>query len=350
MMRSVLFIRSAFLFACLTLTMLTGCVYGPNPYYGGYSPSPYGGAYPGGQYQGGYPGYQPGMTVPNGTVSPGLVVPQGGSTYEGSGGLQPIPNNGTDAPPYNSGSNDQVPVPGQYNSSGTNFYPNSSGSSTYEFQDSQSPISPANHSQVDQMQPVQMPLRESNAAFGNTDFPPYNPAPEVSRSSSNSAPVHVDPMSNAVEINSFPADAPQFIPPVQASPQRGAILNDPFAQPAPSQSGGGSAPQALPLEFNAQKVPDGELGVFDHEQKFRWIRGVASLDKPTGIWGVTYSESPDQGDPFSGHLSLAKSPALENLQEGEIVQVSGEVDPVMKDPLGKPMYFVTSIDRVELNH
>ena len=37
---------------------------------------------------------------------------------------------------------------------------------------------------------------------------------------------------------------------------------------------------------------------------------------------------------------------LKNLKNGDVIEVKGEVDPVIKDPLGKPVYLVSHVNTI----
>lgn len=357
-------INNRFLLLCLIGMTWSGCTYGPSPYGGGYGGYPYGSTYPGGyqQYQVPTQSLQPGQQyMPGGTVTPQGVYPGGSTPTYQDGGLQPIPNNGasTDAPPYNSATEINKPVPNPSDPAGGPFY-NNSNSSTFQPPIDSRSIQPATH-QHEPLQPITSPLRESNA--GTTITGPnetYSPMPI------NAFPT-AEPMTNAIDINrsEIPQAAPiNALPPVNAMPPVNAIppvnsnaiapLNteeDPFNSPIPAPAGNTSAPPAMPAFGNISNIRSHkpiveEQRTFGHDPKYGWLRGVVSKDEPTGTWSVVYSDNPKSSDKYAGHLSLASSPYLTGLKDGAIIEVQGEVDPVLKDPLGKPFYLVSELKTI----
>lgn len=338
------------LVVCCSLILLgSGCTYGPTPYSGGYyGNTPYGypsgGVYPGGAYP--YQSQpiqtlQPGQQyVPGGSVVPQGVMPGGVTpTYQNNGGgLTPIPYpNGasTDAPPHSS-TEINKPVPEPSNPAGGPFYGTGNTTSTAPmFQppiDARS-IQPANHNEP--LQAIGNTLRESNAAttvVGPTET--YNPPPSALPA------VSPMPMNNAIDINQPGIPS---VPPASGG-------GDPFATPVPPPSQNEPQPAAMPIfgisNIRSNKpVPNG-TSPFAYAKDYRWLRGVVSQDEPTGTWSVVYSDNPDQGDDYAGHLSLAESPYLEQLTEGDVVHVEGMVDPVLKDPLGKPFFLITKLRKI----
>ncbi|WP_145205043.1 hypothetical protein [Thalassoglobus polymorphus] len=345
----------------LCLITLNGCAYGPGPYSGGYGANPYGTSPYGSSYPGSYPGgyqqapiqtLQPGQQyVPNGTVVPGGVYPGGSGTstptYQNNGGgLQPIPNPSgasNDAPPYSS-TEINKPVPNPSSPNGSPFY-NNSASRTFQPPIQASEIQPA--SMDEPIRGIDNGLRESNinspAQPNSVYSPPTASAPiaPISPISPNSSP-----MDEAIDINSPAAPPMQAIPPANFG-------NDPFGSPAPAPSQNDSAPKAMPLpmlknssNIKSYKPISEATGPFAHDENFKWLRGVVSKDEPTGTWSVVYSDNPQQSDKFAGHLSLAASPYLKGLSDGDVVELKGEVDPVMKDPLGKPVYLVSHLHTI----
>lgn len=337
-MRSV---ASLTFITCSLLICSSGCMYGPQPQYGGY-PAYQGGYGAQGGYYGGQPVYQqapiqtltPGQQyIPNNGVYPPGFTP----TYQNpSGGLTPIPNNGSgsNAPAYNS-SEINKPVPEPYNPNGAggsspNGSPFFDGSSTFYAPVNSPNVQPANHSNPP-LQPLPNGLRESNAAT-NTYSPPTITPEQL-------------PMSNAIDINS--ANNLNSLPPVGGP-------DDPFATPIPALSPqpapapGDSSPMAMPVFENMSNIRSNkpvteDSEIFAHDPQYRWLRGVVSKDEPTGTWCVVYADNPHPQDEFAGHLSLASSPYLKGLNDGDVIEVSGEVDPVLKDPLGKPFYLITRL-------
>lgn len=322
---------------------LTGCTYGPRPYGGGYGAnpygaSPYGATYPG--YQGGIQTLPPGQQfVPGGSVVPQGVSPGGTPTYQNNGGLNPIPSPGasTSAPPYSgSGSSNLVPEPSNpgggpfYNNSGPTT--NNSSPGTFVPPLKKNSIQPATHSK-EPLPAFPNGLRESNASSSPTAA--YSPEPIQSIPS---------PMGDAIDINK--SNIPSMPLPI-SSPK----FDDPFdaPAPAPTQPNPAAAAPAFPANsgiYKSQKIINDQAEPFAHHAKYEWIRGVVSKDEPTGTWSVVYSDNPKASDKFAGHISLASSPYLKNLKDGDVIEVKGEVDPVIKDPLGKSVYLVSHLNTI----
>ncbi|MBT5019278.1 hypothetical protein OAG75_01880 [bacterium] len=349
-------INNRFILFCLIGMTWSGCTYGPSPYGGGgYGGYPQGGYPYGSPYQGGYQNYQvPGQQyAPGGTVTPGGVYPGGTPTYQNNNGtLQPIPNNGasSDAPPYTS-TEINKPVPNPSDTTGGPFY-NNSNSSTFQPPIDSRSIQPAALEQ-EPLRPINNHLRESNASTtisgANENYSP--PAANVFPAAA--------PMTNAIDINhpEIPSAAPiNSLPSVDTIPSSNAIAplnteDDPFNAPIPAPAGNSSPPPEMPAFGNISNIRTNkpivdEPEVFAHDPSYQWLRGVVSQDKPTGTWSVVYSDNPQASDEYAGHLSLASSPFLKGLEDGTIVELQGEVDPVLKDPLGKPFYLVTRLKTI----
>ena len=81
---------------------------------------------------------------------------------------------------------------------------------------------------------------------------------------------------------------------------------------------------------------------FDTEQ-YTWLRGVAEFDEQEGVWRVQYA--PDQFvDQYSGVLTLAPDPRLDNLLNKDVVKVHGRIDMSRRDFNQKPMFVILSED------
>lgn len=342
----------ALLFTILTLAN-SGCFYGPRPYYG---QSPYGGygANPYGTYPGSPSPYQ---AAPFNTLSPGQqyvpegsVLPQGVTpTYQNPGRLTPVPDSGSSSAPPHSSSEINRSVPNPTNSNGSQYYETNANE---EFQTpiSANPIQPATLN-AEPIRPIHNGLRESNAgAFPETNTNVYSPP--AGTTAHRPGPAN-GPMTDAIDLS--PTSATNF----PADPAIGAQPN-PFATPAPIPSspalapeGVESAPPQMPTEglfenmSNVRRYkPVNDDRTFGHDPQYRWLRGVVSRDQPTGTWSVIYSDNPQQSDEYAGHLSLANSPFLQGLSDGDVVEVRGEVDPILKDPIGKPFYLITRLKTV----
>ncbi len=305
-------------------TILSGCMY--SPYSGGYG-------YGGGGYsqQGGYPGtypqygapqygtpiqtltpgqqYVPGQVYPQGTIPQGSFpsTNPGTPTYNTPGGLQPIPDNTSNAPSFNSGN---VTTPDPY------FPSASTNSALSPIADNsfQSSVQPANHSEHSQYEPLD----------GLQSVPSQNPM----------AGAYAEPEATPTFGGNPDNSETQFQPPVAAS-------SNPFETATPTQSA--PAPdQAMPV-FSFEKVTPGQLDPYGHEPNFQWLRGVVSHDSIEGSWSIVYDDNPAENDQHAGHITLAQSPYLNQLEEGAVVEIQGEVDSVAKDAQGKPVYLIRSV-------
>ncbi|MCA9080961.1 MAG: hypothetical protein KDA58_10410 [Planctomycetaceae bacterium] len=316
---------------------LSGCYQMYGPY--GYGSSPYG-TYPGGTYPyGGYPGtYQPGIQtlqpgnpyVP-GSVAPGTTNP---STFGNGGSLQPIPDNNSNAPGYNGNLGNEVNVPDPYMrpSTSTQFTPSAN---------SIQPASGSAYGEPAPLQPLGGDLREVRQAQPTTTA-----AADPFGASAAPAPAS-NPFPGVSPAPAEPAN--EFFSPVQAeAPNAGIMIPD--AQPAAGDAAFGST--ASPDVFGSAGSPDvfgSEVRKVDvsgvqygHGPDFTWLQGVVSKDAAGG-WQLTFTDQPTAADQYGGALPLAANPALEQLQNGQFVKVTGAIDPVVTNQQGKPMYVVTQI-------
>jgi hypothetical protein len=85
---------------------------------------------------------------------------------------------------------------------------------------------------------------------------------------------------------------------------------------------------------------------FAHDAAFKTLRGVVSREPQDGTWSIIYNDAPDSSDKWAGHLSLAASPKLSSLSDGDVVEIQGQIDDVVRDRLGKPVYVVTDLRKV----
>jgi hypothetical protein len=367
--------------ACAFLAFMAshGCYHMySQPYgtYGGYSGYPAGTTYPPGYpapIQTLTPGTQP--YVPGGATYPS-TIPQGTQpTYQSpSGGLQPVPEN--NAPPYNGGNNQNVPNP-YYPS--TYLPPGSSGIQPVGlFQPS--PFANA----AGGMQAAPAPLSSISAMPLSERDSAYQPVPVQGNSTLSAAPA---PVATAVA-------PPQAMPPVaraEATPiQSAAVEMESFAAPkmgpppaVPSALPGGADPlhaadpapaeplwnmqtnkieqirpeqtkiaqaplgQAAPAQVKAEQttIEQTSTQTFARDAKFAWLRGVVSKEPQDGTWSIIYDDQPADDDKWAGHLSLAPSPELDNLKDGDVVELHGQIDAVVQDRQGKPVYVVTKCEK-----
>lgn len=353
MMRSVA--QQAWMPTIVVLTM-SGCHQMMSPYgyqqYPGYQPYPQT-ISPGVQYQQPIQTLTPGQPyVPSGTYAPGTYSPGTGGTTPSytnpGGGLQPIPE-GNDAPLYNPGSGQNRDVPSPYMNN-----INSTSTGTGPFGAAASPIQTANHLQEPApLNPPVAGLREARSA------PPAVQSAQSNPFSASGQVYNPVPVRNPLPPQeSIPAAPPveDFAMPIQrqamppnTTPPPVNSQDDPFAIPSAPPQGeaarpaGEDSPFAAPLDFSVQKPVSESASVFGHHPEYQWLRGVVSKDPGTGTWSVVFNDAPGPNDELAGHVTLAQSPALGKLKDGDIVEIQGQLDPVVKDPLGKPVYLIAEL-------
>jgi hypothetical protein len=85
---------------------------------------------------------------------------------------------------------------------------------------------------------------------------------------------------------------------------------------------------------------------YDRE-KFQWLRGVVDYDSEARSWNIIYNVEPDQQDQFGGSIVLAGADEFETLQNDDVILVEGGIDAKQLDALGKPMFRVDRLVRLE---
>lgn len=316
--------------ATVSLTVSSGCYHMYSQPYG-YSGAPMGTTYPGTMQYG-----APIQTLtPGQPYSPGgyQTVPQGGvPTYQG-GGLQPVPEN--NAPSYNT--NPTSPNSNPNPTTPDPYFPN-----TYNAPSGMNSIQPTAYREPAPLNPPTAALREVRSA--PTDYvPDVSPVSAMSMPRSDlAAPTPAVLPQTAGEVNEIPPLAEAFAPPVMSPPP---------GKTAPAMPTGLPALEATPAaaqtlwDVETKKVVTADLAPFAHDPKFQWLRGVVSKEPDDGTWSIIYADQPDERDKWSGHLSLAPSPHFEKLREGDVVEVHGQIDDVVQDRLGKPVYVVSSLTK-----
>jgi len=356
----------------IVLTVSSGCYHMYSQPYGYSSGAPMGTTYPGTmQYGAPIQTLTPGQPyVPGGTYQ--ALPPGSAPTYQG-GGLQPIPE--TNAPTYqnttpatpntNTNTNPKTPDP---------YFPN-----TYNAPTGLKSIQPTAFQEPAPLSPPTASLREVRSV--PTDGAPRTidstPAPVASvpattgllpntatanapSASSMAAPVPAAglmPLDSAVPMDSVSSKPAQ----ASAASQAPATREDfalPVMSPPPAKSAAPvtSAPQQFPetaipagasslFDVETKKVVTADQTVFGHDPQFQWLRGVLAKDSQTGAWTIVYNDQPETGDRWSGHLSLSSSPYLENLRDGDVVEVQGHLDDVIHDRQGRPVYSITSLKK-----
>jgi hypothetical protein len=119
----------------------------------------------------------------------------------------------------------------------------------------------------------------------------------------------------------------------------------PFAAPAKLEDSTTDSAQPL-WNLQTNKVAPASFSSFGHEPAYQWLRGVISRDPQDGRWSIVYSDDPDAADKYAGHLPLAPSPELEQLKDGDVVELRGKLDDLVKDALGKPTYVIADLQRL----
>jgi hypothetical protein len=82
---------------------------------------------------------------------------------------------------------------------------------------------------------------------------------------------------------------------------------------------------------------------YGHARDYSWLRGILSPDSDGRLWLITYDLKGN--DKYSGNLGLTRKP--EGYRPGEIIEVRGRITTEAVSPLGKPLYKVDSIKRIE---
>jgi hypothetical protein len=87
------------------------------------------------------------------------------------------------------------------------------------------------------------------------------------------------------------------------------------------------------------------MTTFGHDPKFGWLRGVVSQEPADHTWSIVYDDNPSAADKWAGHLSLAPNPRLSELKDGDVVEIQGQLDNVVHDRLGKPVYVISNLTK-----
>jgi len=361
-MRRPLAMMSALL-AGISLTVSSGCYHMYSQPYGYSSGVPAGATYPGTmQYGAPIQTLTPGQPyTPGGTYQ---AYPQGTNpTYQG-GGLQPIPE--SNAPTYQ---NNPPTSPNTNNPTTPDpYFPN-----TYNAPTGMNSVQPTAYAEPTPLNPPTAALREVRSVpvqSAPTDYVPQfsrmNSAAPASAMPAQSivAPVPASGMTSQAENQSLHTNsvAEDFALPVMSPPPGAATMPatqapgsapfaaSPFAS-SPEIPDRSAIPEVAPAaaqslwDVETNKIVTADYSAFGHDEKFQWLRGVISKEPRDGTWSIVYNDRPSNTDKWAGHLSLAPSPKLENLRDGDIVEIQGELDDVVHDQLGKPVYVVSSVKK-----
>lgn len=108
--------------------------------------------------------------------------------------------------------------------------------------------------------------------------------------------------------------------------------------------------------IQASGVNDGELRqanrqdissrTYGHAPRFEWLKGTVEFDESGQTWVIMYDDNPKSSDKLGGEVALGDHPALQNLQDGEIVQIEGSIDRNAKDWRGKPVYRIKKLQKI----
>ncbi|HWL10249.1 MAG TPA: hypothetical protein VNQ76_17730 [Planctomicrobium sp.] len=332
------------MFRPLALTMISSALIGVLSASGchhSYYQQPYGGfggyptmgpyeSYPPGGYQApiqtltpGQPSYVPGGMSPT-------TIPPGGQPYQPGtgGGLQPIPDTGP--PPTYSPPGTSPLAPSPYYGPGASMTPSSAPVySSVQPAAAVGGIQQTGWNEPSALSPPTASLREVRSPV----------VPGLANASVPAQPLPAIP--SAMPMDTFAP--PKVGPPPAINSMSGS--SEPFGHVAPASQPAPAAAEGV-FDLKANKVENAVLSAFAHDAKFRWLRGVVSREPQNGTWSIIYNNAPDATDRWAGHLSLSPSPELERLRNGEVVTLRGQIDNVLKDHLGKPVYVVTGVEKV----
>ena len=94
-------------------------------------------------------------------------------------------------------------------------------------------------------------------------------------------------------------------------------------------------------------VPD-RPNPYDYDAKnFSWLRGTISYDQQEHAWNLIYNLTPNSSDPYGGSITLKDDPRLDTMAEDDVVIVEGAVDTTATNRLGKPLYGISQIARLQ---
>jgi predicted small lipoprotein YifL len=174
------------------------------------------------------------------------------------------------------------------------------------------------------------------------------------------APYGAGGASPAVPTPSDPGNNPYFVDPnaPYRMPNSGASVapsNDapPYSGTAtPSEDKRLSRAGQLPLgpalrpAAMTRQIDPADAEDYGHDVAgYAWVEGVVSYDAADQTWNIVYNLNPGAGDEYAGHFTLADSPLLRTLREGERLRLEGRVDPLAKDRFGKPTYLPERVIR-----
>lgn len=148
----------------------------------------------------------------------------------------------------------------------------------------------------------------------------------------------------------YPGTGENYLPPRtgafrEPDPGEWPLSQGADALPAESRSIA-SGPRLRPAS-HAAAPQSAESDDFGHDaDNYRWLSGVVQFDPVDRTWSIHYARDPQADEPFSGRLTLAPSPLLQTLRDGERVRLEGAIDPRQPDRHGKSTYAAQRIVRV----
>jgi len=90
---------------------------------------------------------------------------------------------------------------------------------------------------------------------------------------------------------------------------------------------------------------DGPEAGMARDSRNGWFQGRVEFDEYDQAWHLIYDFSPAQTDQLGGEITLGTDAPLTDADQGQLVRVSGQFDTNRLDPLGKPVYRVTRVER-----
>jgi hypothetical protein len=122
-----------------------------------------------------------------------------------------------------------------------------------------------------------------------------------------------------------------------------AFGEEEFARPEPLQTTAGTA-----QEDGLGRPPASRPSPYKYDREaYKWLRGTVARDAQSNSWRITYSRNPLDDDPYGGSLTLVDDQSLDNLVDGDVVLIEGNVDTRTRDRYGKPSYQPSRVMRLK---
>lgn len=269
-----------------------------------------------GYNQQGYYGTQPVMMPgqPNGYPSGPIYQP---SPYYQPGTNQPTPINGNPPSSNPIDLNNPANTPSTYGPGGNNSAPNFNPNPTNN---------PGGNSGN-----VPQPGDEGNSDFNRGSNRTNGLTPTTSSTSPSDLSTPFSSQESRLPRN-FANDTADM----SSSP-----FERPVVQPANGQGQGGDIQQV-----NGQSQQAQPSKAYAHHPKFMWVQGVVEYDEPSSTWVVMYDDNPGTSDPFGGELTIGGDVSNARLRSGDVVRITGSLDPIQEDSRGKPIYQATKLSKL----